>query len=237
MKIGKKILVPTRKNGKNFQIVRSKYEALFAKYLDQNSQVIKWKYEPFWIPYEYNGKVEKYYPDFLVEWENGSKWIVEVKPEAPDEAQNLAKFDSAKKWADKSGFKFVLVTEENFPWVDKYYDDVENFGMVLGRLESRFKVYYYPEDDMWLIHDNQTGTDIQYHLNQVELDTVMYCAHNYGKLDPRIKWEDLDDENREEILNWFENKVFPTEFFGKLILSDIYEELRKHVQASTLRKV
>ncbi len=90
---------------------------------------------------------------------------------------------------------------------------------------ARFKATYYPEDYMWIITDMESGSQIVYHLNQVETDTILYCAHRFQIIPWNIEWENLDKEQREELLDWFEEKVFPTSTFGKMILSDIYKEL------------
>uniref|UniRef100_A0A7J3SM35 Uncharacterized protein n=1 Tax=Fervidicoccus fontis TaxID=683846 RepID=A0A7J3SM35_9CREN len=91
--------------------------------------------------------------------------------------------------------------------------------------QTRFRILFYPEHDAWVIVDVKTNTQLIYHLNQVEVDTIMYCAYLYKKVDKNITWEMLSDENREELLSWFENEVFPSEYFGKLILSDVLEEI------------
>lgn len=92
---------------------------------------------------------------------------------------------------------------------------------------DRFRLYYYPASDMWIIEDTKTNRKLSYHLNQVEIDTIIYCAKLYGILDSNLTWEMLDEETREKLLDWFEYKVFPSEEFGYLILADIEEELKE----------
>lgn len=94
-----------------------------------------------------------------------------------------------------------------------------------SKLPGRFSVVPYPEDKLWIIVDKKTGKQISYHLNQVEADTVVYCAHVCGLLDWELDWEQLDDDAKSNLLNWFEKKFFMSSYFGKLLLADIYEEL------------
>lgn len=73
----------------------------------------------FRIPYTYLDKNRFYYPDFMVEYNDGSKIIIEVKPSwklrhkkyrDPIIAKNIA----ANKYAKKRGMVFLLFTEKIF---------------------------------------------------------------------------------------------------------------------------
>ena len=118
---------------------RSSWEYRFMRWADNNPMVVDWISETVTVPY-YNPikrRQARYYPDFVltVRTKEGKlkKWLVEVKPKKetmPPErkrgkrkatllyeqatwAVNTAKWEAAKKWAEKHYMKFVLVTEEH----------------------------------------------------------------------------------------------------------------------------
>lgn len=79
----------------------STYEFKFSVYLDMNSDVIKWKYQPFAL---FDKKLKKrYIPDFYVEFKNGDVWLVEI--------------DRYKGFKEKHGYKWKIVLAQ------KYCDD------------------------------------------------------------------------------------------------------------------
>ena len=73
-------------------------------------------------------KDHDYYPDYVIENQNGDKVIVEVKPYnqtiKPDMTdtiwlkeswiKNLDKWNAAKRFADEHNMKFIIVTEKFF---------------------------------------------------------------------------------------------------------------------------
>lgn len=123
-------------------VFRSSWEYRFCSYCDLNESVVKWSSEPLSIDY-YNPldkKEHKYYVDFYMKVIENSgeeqEWIIEVKPESQIKKPifegnmtvsklksynhkmqiyitNKAKFQAAREWADKRGFKFGVV-DENF---------------------------------------------------------------------------------------------------------------------------
>ena len=112
-------------------ICRSLWERSFAKYCDENKNIVRWAIEPFSIPYFDYGthKNRKYFPDFFVEYEDGKKMVIEIKPfketNPPESAKNTKKYLIAEqtyatnmsKWkfakilCDKKGWEFHVVTE------------------------------------------------------------------------------------------------------------------------------
>ena len=86
--------------------------------------------EPIKIPYfsRLDGKNCNYYPDYVIENDQGTKCIVEVKPKQqtvkPDImanqwlkeqwVKNVDKWTAAKKFADEHNMKFIIVTEDFF---------------------------------------------------------------------------------------------------------------------------
>ena len=61
-------------------ICRSSWERRFCKECDTNPSIKKWASEEFSIPYvsPADGKVHRYYPDFLIEKTDGKRYIIEI---------------------------------------------------------------------------------------------------------------------------------------------------------------
>jgi hypothetical protein len=120
-------------------VYRSLWERRCMKMFDSNKNIIKWASEEVAIPYRSpkDNRIHKYYPDFIVEQKNkrGEVEIVmiEVKPkkqtsppvmpksgrktrsfvvESFQYAVNKAKWESAVKFCDYRGWRFVILTED-----------------------------------------------------------------------------------------------------------------------------
>lgn len=125
--------------GSKYPRYLSSWELKFFKWCDRNPYVEKWSSESVYIPYisPVDGKLHRYIVDNVVhirEKDRITKYLVEIKPykqtqppkthgnkkqstviyENTTWAINQAKWQSAKKWADKNGFKFQIVTEKEF---------------------------------------------------------------------------------------------------------------------------
>lgn len=100
---------------------RSSWEEKYLKYLDDEPDVVTFKYEPFPIPYISNAKtkkVRKYYPDLYVEMVNGEKLIVEIKPSSKLKQKAVMKKSlAALGWCLANGMKFVYVTEKELTYL------------------------------------------------------------------------------------------------------------------------
>lgn len=136
------IFKPVNKNkclNTEFVVYRSSLELSVMLFLDKSDKVKKWGSETTVIPYfkEVEQRPARYFIDFTITLENNGKletWLVEVKPEKetlpPTNARgtkkqstimyesmtwitNNNKWESAKKYAEKKGYKFVLMTEKN----------------------------------------------------------------------------------------------------------------------------
>jgi hypothetical protein len=83
--------------------------------LDVDPEVVNWWYEPFFIPYVANvrtKKVRKYYPDFLIEYKDGKKCVVEIKPSRKlYQARNVKKINAAVAFCAEKGLEFEVLTE------------------------------------------------------------------------------------------------------------------------------
>jgi hypothetical protein len=92
---------------------QSSWEVIFAKYLDNNSLVIKFEKDKVRLPYFYNNKNRIYIVDFLVTYEDGKKELVEIKPAGlVNKEENPAKFEVAQKWCEQRSIDFVVITED-----------------------------------------------------------------------------------------------------------------------------
>lgn len=111
-------------------IYRSGLELQFINYCEQNSKISKWASEPINIKYHsrLDGHEVNYYPDYIIEDNNGNKSIIEVKPYSqtvkPKEhdsvwlkkawIKNIDKWKAAKQFAQQHNMKFIIVTEKFF---------------------------------------------------------------------------------------------------------------------------
>lgn len=114
-------------------VYRSSWEAKFAKFVDLNSNVAKWSSEELIIQYFYSldGKMHRYFPDFYVEFTNGRKVVIEIKPYAQTQEpilkkngnkrvfgdqmatylKNIEKWKAAKVYCESRGWEFSVFTE------------------------------------------------------------------------------------------------------------------------------
>ena len=117
---------------------RSSLELRLQRWLDRNSKVLSWGAEAVVVPYlsPKDGKIHRYFIDNVLTLQTDTgpqKYIVEVKPfkqtsppvmhgnkkretllyEQITWAVNQKKWESAKAWADKNGYKFIIITEKD----------------------------------------------------------------------------------------------------------------------------
>ena len=119
-------------------IYRSGWERKFMGWLDLQPSILKWSSESIIIPYIHpiKKRAARYFPDFFMEVKekNGKivRYLVEVKPSKETRKprkgrrkkastliyenftylQNLSKWAAAKRWCDKKGILFKIVTEK-----------------------------------------------------------------------------------------------------------------------------
>ena len=93
-------------------IYRSSWELEFMKWCDHNDNITKIASEPFHIPYiDYTGKHRKYFPDFLVVW-NNKMLLLEIKPHnQKKDPTNVRKFAFAEHYAQNRNMEFMVLTE------------------------------------------------------------------------------------------------------------------------------
>jgi hypothetical protein len=124
--------------GSNYPIYRSGWELRFFRWADMNENILAWGSENIIIPYvsPVDGKVHRYFVDNFVVFKdkdgNKQKFLIEIKPskqvakplahgnkkkstilyEQVTWITNQAKWGAAKKWAEKKGYQFIILTEK-----------------------------------------------------------------------------------------------------------------------------
>lgn len=111
---------------KDTVIYRSSYELKFIVWLEGNPKVKQWASECICIPYLFiDGTTHRYYPDYFVEFEDGTKMVVEIKPynqtqkpvnencwAAKEYTKNKCKWAAAIEFCKKKGYAFKILTEK-----------------------------------------------------------------------------------------------------------------------------
>lgn len=107
-------------------IFRSSWEKRYAYWCENNPHVKRWGSECITIPYIlYDGSSHIYNPDFVVEMDDGTTWVIEIKPYNQCSrpltengwlwdayTKNMCKWKAAKKFCEDRGLKFKVLTEK-----------------------------------------------------------------------------------------------------------------------------
>ena len=128
---------PSKYVGKGTPVYRSSWELKFFRWCDDNTNVVEWCSESLIVPYisPIDNKVHRYYTDGVIaikEPQGIKKYIIEIKPKSQTKApvkgrkrhstmvyetaryaQNMAKWDAARKYATKHGYEFIILTEDH----------------------------------------------------------------------------------------------------------------------------
>lgn len=111
---------------KDVIIYRSSYELKFIMWLENSDKVARWGSECFSIPYMFvDGTTHRYWPDYFVEFVDGTKMVVEIKPYnqtqkpvnencwvAKEYTKNMCKWKATMEFCKKKGYKFKVLTEK-----------------------------------------------------------------------------------------------------------------------------
>lgn len=91
---------------------RSSWELQYIKFLDDNDECLEFKSEPLRLRYKWDDDTTHYYvPDFLVTYKSGIE-LIEIKPSSQiDDEVNQWKFNAARLYCNKLGWKFKIITE------------------------------------------------------------------------------------------------------------------------------
>jgi hypothetical protein len=107
----------SQKNNKDLWY-RSSYELMAFTILEGLSAVKFYHTEPFRIPYDKNGQICNYVPDILVEYIDGKKELIEIKPKIfLNDETNLLKFDAAQQYCKENNYVFSVWTEDHLELV------------------------------------------------------------------------------------------------------------------------
>ena len=93
---------------------RSSWEKHFMRYCDLSDKIKSWGTEPFPIKYisPKDNQVHRYFVDFVLIMEDGSKHLIEIKPKSQMKMPvNLAKWEAAEMYCRQIGATFSVVTE------------------------------------------------------------------------------------------------------------------------------
>jgi hypothetical protein len=101
---------------------RSGWEKCYMQWLDENDNVKSYSYESVIIAYLGNkstGRMRHYYPDLLLEYIDGTKKLIEIKPSSKvDQKTNVKKFMAARTWCAEHDCIFEIVTEKDMKVLD-----------------------------------------------------------------------------------------------------------------------
>jgi len=98
---------------------RSSWEQAYMKYIDDCDDIIRFEYESLRIAYHTKGKDNKnykryYIPDFLIEYSNGKKELIEIKPKQfVNSTACMLKATAARKYCSENKIdEYVILTKE-----------------------------------------------------------------------------------------------------------------------------
>jgi hypothetical protein len=101
----------SNKNDKKFSY-RSSWELVFFKYLETQTNILSYDVETLRIAFHYRRRNRNYIPDVLIHYSDGSKELIEIKPERfKGYAINRAKFAAAEVYCRQNNIKFKVITE------------------------------------------------------------------------------------------------------------------------------
>ena len=116
MQISKHGIYPNpKKSPYNFEKYDSKLECWMMEKLDADPTVVKWmKRHGISIPWiDVQKHQRRYVPDFIVEYIDGKKLILEVKdPSRVDSDEVKRKRKAAEMWCKKRGMEYIIASVE-----------------------------------------------------------------------------------------------------------------------------
>lgn len=112
-------------------IYRSSWEKTFLSWLEASREVKSWNSECIPISYIYkDGTTHTYYPDYFVEFQDGRKCIVEIKPKSQttrplnenswawkEWTKNCCKWKAAMQWCQDHSMQFKIITENTINYL------------------------------------------------------------------------------------------------------------------------
>lgn len=152
------IYTPTnyQKFGQLKCIYRSSYELQFLKWCDNHPKISSVLYEKIVIPYicKTDGKMHRYYIDCKIvmnEFHGSKTYLIEIKPfrqtippkpskrkkqstileESFNYTKNTSKWDSAKQYCKKMGWRWCILTEKGI-YIDERFYPSDSEKNILG---------------------------------------------------------------------------------------------------------
>ena len=96
---------------------RSGWERSYCEWLDANPDIKTYLYEGVVIAYVNNVRsrdLSKYFPDFLIEYIDGHKELIEIKPARKVEQKKVQKkAEAAEQWCKDHGAVYKIITEND----------------------------------------------------------------------------------------------------------------------------
>jgi len=118
---------------------RSSWEFYVCKFLDEQLDVISYEYESIKIPYISNIKTKRirnYIPDFVVNYIDGSKKIIEVKRKtAINNDIVVKKAEAARKWCEDLTKQGNQVTYEM--WTEAIIFPIRQRFLLLEKIQKQ----------------------------------------------------------------------------------------------------
>lgn len=113
--------VSLKNNGKCMHF-RSGYEESVYKILESMNTVNTYAVEPIEVPYFFNGKSKRYFPDLIVFFTDGHVEVWEIKPKTQKLCPvNLAKWNACKEYCRLRNWNFEVITETEIQKLQKLF--------------------------------------------------------------------------------------------------------------------
>jgi acylphosphatase len=84
------------------------------------------------------------------------------------------------------------------------------------------KAEYYDKNQLWIV--KLKDKEIKFPIELVTVELIEYWAKLKDKIGKDIGWESLSQEDKKELLEWFEKDVFPTKEFGEFLIDELTDE-------------
>lgn len=102
------------KKKNQYEYYASGFELEYMKKFDADDSIVIWtKKHKIIIEYEIDNKKHRYYPDFLVEYKDGNKKLIETKGRVYDENILLEKNKAADKWCKKNNMTYEIIFQRS----------------------------------------------------------------------------------------------------------------------------
>ena len=114
---------------------RSGWERICMVLLDKSNQVKKWSSEPIAIDYisPVDSKHHKYFVDFFVQWSNGKKSLIEVKPYHQTLKPRLNESKKSKKSIDSYVYevKMYLTNLAKWKFAEEFCNKIPDWNFLV----------------------------------------------------------------------------------------------------------